>query len=469
MEKNRKRLKTRELTKNEKILISLLAIVILFWLSFKFIYTPQQVKLELLNSQKLDYQLQIEEINTTLKKENFINEEWQDLHRQKEEIVSQYFPTLDQPQIIYLLNELIESDDISVPDLNFSRPGFTDLGGFQVRSMDISFPYAGNYPGVVGTLNSIKKSPRKMLVDNISIDRAMDEDLSGNMSLRLYSLEGIAESDKDVIYVETAHNDEKETPFGAYDGYSEGGPGAPEGGQAGGTGGGGQGQEVKPYIEETLLDFEINNNYFIPSHEYVKGEVTLSNISKSKQYSLKLGYHILGIEEENRAFVDISKNNISFKYPANTIGVWVYSYDYSPATIGLSFRGDRGEEIYVPLSQGIGWTGWKYIETNPPSDIDLYPIRLDHLYVEVSEGSDTYGVILFDKLEALYSRNLGEDGSEEAISNHMFHIVERGETIEGISRDYYRTIVYKDEIMRLNEIKPGDILPVGKILVLKKH
>ncbi len=465
MEKSQKKFKTRELTKNEKVLLSLLTIVILFWLSYRFIYMPQQEKMSLLNSQRFEYEEKIEEINTILRKENHINQEWQDLHMEKEKIVSQYFPTLDQAQIIYILNELIENDEMSVSDLNFSRPIFSDIGGFQIRSMDISIPYSGKYDGIVSTINAIKQSPRKMLVDNIYIDRAMSKDLNGSMSLKIYSLEGIAESDKDVVYIDTANNEDRETPFAAYDDYSE--EGVYEG--SGGSEMTGQFPEIKPYIEEILTDFETNNNYFIPSHEFVKGEVSLSNTSKSKKHSLKLEYHILGIEEENRTFVDISKNNILFKYPPNTIGVWVYSYDYSPATLGLGFRSQLGKDILVSLSDGIGWTGWKYIETNPPSELDVYPLTLEHLYLEVSEGSDDYGVILFDKLEALYSRNLGEDGSEETVSNHMFHIVERGESIEGISKKFYGTNIYKNEIMKLNEIKPGEILPVGKVLVLKKR
>ena len=459
MEKSRKRFKTRELTKNEKVLISLLIIVILVWLSYRFIYMPQQESISLLNTQKFEYEKKIEEINATLRKEEDINQEWQDLHREKEKIVSQYFPTLDQAQIIYILNELVENDQITVSDLNFNRPGFSDIGGFQVRSMDIAIPYSGKYEGVIETLNSIKKSPRKMLVDNIFIDRAMNEDLNGSMSLKIYSIEGIAESDRDIVYIDKADNEDKDTPFMAYKEYSEEKLSVPSGGS----------QEKKPYIEETLLDFEINNNYFIPSHEFVNGNVSLSNISKSKNHSLKLEYHILGLEEENRAFVDISKTNILFKYPPNTIGLWVYSYDFSPATLGLGFRGQMGEDIFVPLSDGIGWTGWKYIEANSPSDMDLYPIKLDHLYLELTEGRDDFGVILFDKLEALYSRNLGEDGSEEAVSSHMFHIVERGESIEGISKKFYGTNIYANEIIKLNELKSGAILPIGKVLVLKKH
>ena len=89
MEKSQKKFKTRGLTKNEKILLSLLFIVILFYLCYRVIYTPQKEKLITLKAKELEYKVKIEKINSILRKENSINKEWQDLNREKEEIISQ--------------------------------------------------------------------------------------------------------------------------------------------------------------------------------------------------------------------------------------------------------------------------------------------------------------------------------------------------------------------------------------------
>lgn len=475
MEKGQKKFKTRGLTKNEKILLSLLFIVILFHLCYRVVYTPQKEKLITLKTKELEYKVKIEKINSILRKENSINKEWQDLNREKEEIISQYFPTLDQAQIIYILNDLIENDNISISDLNFNRPEFSELGGFKIKSMDVLIPYSGDYEGILDTLNSIKESPRKILVDNLFMDRAMDKKLSGNMSLKIYSLQGIAKSEKDIVYidtvpVDTVSKDHKDTPFVGHDfkvdqeydkrtnfevdGQMEIHKQIPE---------------MKPYIVENLLDFEDENNYFIPSQKYVKGNVSLSNKSKFKKHSLKLEYNILAVEKENCAFIDVTRNNVLLKYPPNIIGIWVYSYDYSPAIIGLGFKGQMGEEILLPICEGIGWTGWRYIETPPPQDINIYPIKLESLYLEILEDREDCGVILLDKLDAIYKRNVSEDGSDMSISQHIFHIVEKGETIDLISGKYYGTNKYIKEIMKLNEIESDEILKDGKVLVLKKH
>lgn len=458
------KIKTRELTKNEKFLLTLLGIVILVWGSYNFIITPQAEKIESLNTQKLEYQTKIDEINNVLRQEGNINKEWDNLQKEKEDIISQYFPKLDQAQIIYLLNDLLEQDAVSVVDMNFNRPSYEGIGDFEVKNMDISVPYNGSYGGVVDIIKSLKGSPRKILLDSVTMDRDIEGKLNGNLSLKIYSLEGIAETDSQVVHIDTAREETKDTPFAPFNDYKTGQEYNDEL-----SNNISQKPEVKPYIEETLLDFESNNTYFIPSHKLVKGSVSQSTKSKSKKYSLRFEYDIIAIEEENRGYIDVSKNNILLRYPPNTIGLWVYSYDYSPATVGILFRGQMGEEIYLPLTEGIGWTGWKYIETNPPLDLGIYPLKIEKLYVEIPKDRDNYGVLLMDKLEATYTRNIDDEGNDMSAQDYIFHVVKPGDTFLSISMEYYRTNNYANEIASLNEMKSTDILSAGKVLVLKKR
>ena len=475
MEKN---LKLRDLTKNEKVLLSLLSAVIIIWGSYRFIITPQAEKLESLNLEQIEYQAKIDSMNSILRKEEEITREWNLLHNEKELIVSKYFPTIDQAQIIYLLNDLIENEDVSIVDLNFNRPSFDDIGEFQVKNMDVSIPYKGGYAGVLGIVNSIRRSPRKILVDSLSMDRDQEGELNGNMSLKFYSLEGIAETDSDIVYIDTIKDGNKNTPFAEYEDYTTAvntNDDSNEDQIEDGTGTDYDSEmeadrvQVNPYIEEVLLDFESGNNFFLPSQPLVKGNVMQSRNSKSKKYSLRFEYDILAVEEENRAYIDVSRNNITLNYPPNSIGLWLYSYDYSPVTLGIGYKGQMGEEEFLPLTEGIGWTGWKYVEVTPPKDLSIYPLKLDKIYVEIPKDREDFGVILMDKLEAIYTRNIGEDGSDNSVSDYIFHVVEKGDHVEGISMTYYGTNIYKNEIMKLNEIKAGEILTVGKVLVLKKR
>lgn len=463
MEKGQKKdkIKTRELTKNEKVLLSILGIVILSWLIYRFIITPQTEKIRSLSTQKIEYQTKIDDINDVLRRESNINKEWDSLHKEKEEIVSRYFPKLDQAQIIYLLNELVDSDDLSVIDLNFNRPGYEDIGGFQVKSMDISIPYNGSYESVIDTINSLTNSPRKILVDSLSMDRDKLDGLSGNMSLKVYSLDGITDTDSEVIYIDTDISEPKKTPFLPYNEFVEDEINNSI-----------TGEENIPteddFIRRQMLhDFEYNNYNLIPSNAMVKGKVLPSTIAKSNKYSLRFEYNILALEEENRAYIDISKSNIILRYPPNSIGMWIYAYGYSPGTIGLSLKGQAGEEIDIKAIEGVNWMGWQFIETAVPMDIKLYPLALDKIYYELPYNRDDFGVLLFDKLEAIYPRSEGEINKNS--NGYLFHIVEKGDTLDGLSQRYYGKISYKDEIMKLNDLKSGDILFEGRILVLLRR
>src|SRR5690554_1329823 len=133
-----KNLKGRPLTKNEKLLLTLLGIVLVIWLSNKFILTPQAVKISELESKKLELDAKIVDMNSTLKKEDSIKKEWEVLHRERNEILKNYFPALDQAQIIYLLNDLIADDRVDINDINFSPPREETIGDLNVWQMEIS-------------------------------------------------------------------------------------------------------------------------------------------------------------------------------------------------------------------------------------------------------------------------------------------------------------------------------------------
>ncbi len=456
----KKIIKTRELTKSEKTLIGLLGSLLIIFVAYRFVYIPQTDRLAELEEQKITYQDKITEINETLRKEKQINEDWDQLNREKDEVVARYFPKLDQAQIIYLLNSLVEDENVNVDDLNFNRPSYEEIGDFEVKNMAITLPYEGQYEGIIDVINRIKDSPRKIHVDNMSMDVANDGNLHGSMSLKVYSLDGIAEADDNIIYIDVAEG-KKNSPFANIPS----------------DGGGDTGEiidieipEVKPYVEETLIDFETRNAYFVPSHDRVRGDVTLSTKSKSKKNSLRMEYYILASEEENKAYIDVSRSDVVLRYPPNTIGMWVYAYNYSPATVGISFLGQMGETIDIPFTQGIGWTGWKYLEIAPPLNVEIYPLRIDKLFVDIPQDRDDFGVLLMDKLEAVYTRNIDEDGYDISLSTeYIFHIVAPGETVASISKQYYGNISFVDEILKLNEMKATDTLSIGKVLILKKR
>lgn len=473
MKLKKTKVNSRPLTKSEKFLLSTLALVLVVWISNRFMLVPQANKIEELDTAKTNYEIQILEQNTTLLKERKILEEFSTLKGERADILSGYFPTLDQSQMIYLLNDLVADERVVIEDLNFTRPNTEQIGELEVRQMEVSIPFNGNYDGIMSIVSSMGNSPRRILVDSLSMDRQDNTNLAGNMNLKIYSLEGLAEADPNIIHIDTAEGSGLGTPFGAYADYTgDSGTGTSGGGgtdQAGTSGETGEIVEIETTRTVMLSDFENNTYNFIPSGILANAQAKTSSIKKSGKYSLRLEYNILAVEAENRAYLDLSTSNINLSYPPNSIGLWVYSYGYSPATIGIGFRGQMGEDEYVPLSEGIGWTGWKYLEISPPSNLSIYPLSVNSLYIDMPKNREDYGVLIIDKMEAIYERNISDDGVVQEIPDNIFYIVKSGDTIEKISLAHYGTINYRNEILKLNEMKASDVLPVGKVLVLRRR
>jgi Tfp pilus assembly protein PilO len=470
MNKNLKgsKIRLRPLIKSERVLLSLLGIALVVYLSNRFILTPQVERASSLAAEVVELDNRIADMNNTIQKEANIKKEWEMLHREREEILKNYFPVLDQAQMIYLLNDLIEDDKVAVNEFSFSSPNSETMGDLAVQNMSISVPYTGSYEGTIEVVKALGESPRRIVVDKLYMDRDSDASVSGSMALKIYSLEGIAETDPEVILVNVADGSGEGSLFASYDGYDDiSVSGGAAGGAYGGSSGSGTSINDGDYSKVYMLhDFETRNYSFIPSNEYIKGNAEPSTIKKSGRYSLRFEYNMLAVGQENRAYIDLG-TDIEFKYPPNSISMGVNAFGYSPGTLGFRFRTQDGQDIDVEASKGISWLGWSDVEAMPPQDLNLYPLKLTHIYFEMPFNRDDIGVFLIDKLQAFYPVNHDSQGNYQPI--YDFYVVKYGDTVTGISRQTYGTISYVNEIMNNNSLIAGDILPVGKVLVLVRR
>ncbi|MFA9422834.1 MAG: hypothetical protein ACERLG_04615 [Sedimentibacter sp.] len=465
-----KKMNLRPFTKSEKILLTLLGIVIIVYFSNRFILVPQSTKVSSLKTEIVELDNKIADMNATIKTEDSINKKWDLLNRERDEILKNYFPVLDQAQIIYLLNDLIKDDKIAVSQFSFGDPTSETLGEMNVEDMIVTVPFNGSYDGTIDVIKSMGLSPRRIVVDDLNMSKGSDSELVGSMSLKIYSLEGIADTDPDVIPIETANGSKEGSLFASYAGYNDF---ALSGGTSGSNSGGSnmfgddtaidEGDYAKVY---KLDDFETRNYSFIPSNEYIKGNVEPSTIKKTGKYSLRFEYNMLAIGQENRAYIDLG-SEMEFKYPPTSISVGVNAFGYSPGTLGFRFRTQDGEDIDVVASKGISWLGWSDVEVSPPQDLDLYPLKLTHIYYEMPFNRDDIGVFLIDNLQAFYPVNQGTQGNDQPV--YDFYVVKQGDSITNISRQTYGTISYVNEIITNNSLTSGDILSVGKVLVLVRR
>ncbi len=218
LQKSQRKSRIRELTNKERFLITLLAMVVLFWLSFNYIIDPQLLKIANLQREISDYGLEIEENNRMLKNANLIVEEKNQLSLEKENIEKDFFQSLSQPEIIYILDEVLSKSNIEMQSISFTKPFIETLNDREIRKMNISIPFEGDFKSLEDLIESIEKEDRKIIINSIVLEKDSKVEIVGDINLGVYSLSGITDIAKDDLPIEVT-DDNKLNPFIPYIGY----------------------------------------------------------------------------------------------------------------------------------------------------------------------------------------------------------------------------------------------------------
>lgn len=461
----------RPLSKREKILIIVLVYTIIFSLLFKLVFLPQVAKIDKLQSVKREYRSKISNYNKILKKEDSITKDLKMLNRKKDRITSDYFSTLNHSEILYILSDLMKDKEFHISDLSFSELKKETYGELDIYRLDILVPFYGTYSGISRVINSIINSSKKIIIDSLLISSKNKSILDGQMNLRIYGLGGQTKSPQvSMPTLNIVDRDSYEDPFIPYDGYEE------------------DMSEMElendrniSHEENTMdileksfqRDMKIlhefrNDGYdFIPSGPLIKGSAIFSPFSKFGGGSLRLEYDILALEDDNRAYVDLSSRNIILNRPPEYISIWVYSYGDLPGILGIRFMTQSGDCIDFEVMEGRNYDDWSYIKQKLNVDTKSYPLKLDKIFYQAPKGTEDVGIIFIDRLEAYYRDELHDIDSDSSFNN--FYVVQYGDTLESISEKLYSTKEYTSELMKLNHISSPDMIYEGRILIFKRH
>lgn len=408
----------RMLSKREKFLLIVLSTIIACMLVFRLVIRPQYDRLQNLIEKRDKYAKKISNMDSLLNREDGVYREWNDLHRQKSTILGKYFSNIEQPQIIYIMDGLL-GKKMEISDIRFDRPQEEQIGESKVKVMNISIPYKSTYKNILDTVKRISANEKRIFISDLTMDGNDDGSISGDLKLKVYCLEGIVETAKEVVDVDVISNGGKLSPFEIFDGYIklDDEPMDDDTSREGDAGGDQNSSYMLDYRNRDvpkdgldgydsriLEDFEDNGFKFGASHDDVEGNLSRATNSKSGKYSIKLEYNIHTSKRTNRAYIDLGKRNIVIESVPYTLGIWVYSYRYSPVALGFQFKGQGGENLEVNLTKNISWRGWRYLKAIPPQDWGVYPLKLEKIFLELPNGKDEYGIILFDKLEGNYPK-----------------------------------------------------------------
>lgn len=439
------------ISKKEKDLLLLLSAVIVFWLFYRYIMPLQNAEHKRLQGDKefkLGEKARIQELLAT---EKIIDRELDSVKDEYRRAVQKYYYGVDQPELIHMLNVIIDSSKLGVPGINFEKPKDADLAEADAKLTKVAIAYKGSFIDLENILSMFRHSPKRLLIDQLSFNRKDKDTLDGQMSLKAIGYMGIEEEREGYFYNNGYTAQGRDNPFKAYKGYVE---------TAEGTKGGDNDER-----RTILADMESDAIYFMTADTGVTGNVERIKGGKFGNTVVRAEYFISTGYQPERAYVVLDDQDITIKYPPQSAGVWAFSYGYSPVTLGMRYKTPEGEKIDIELSKGVNWIGWKYISAAPPQDVKLYPLKLDRLYAELAPGKDDYGVILFDRIEASYAKSKEEAA---AVQSYEFYVVQPGDTLMSISNKFYGTRSLYTRVMKDNSLTSANVLKAGQVLVIRK-
>lgn len=430
----------RPLSQKEKILLLLLFTLSVYFLTNKYIYLPQGEKIDKLKAEKLKHEEMITENNRIIKNEKFIIEKEKKLSEERDIILSNYFPVIDQSQIIYLLDELLLEKKVDISSFSFSKPSIIKLNDREMGKMDIQAPIEGEFDDIIHVLEAIEKSPRKILFNSLSFSRSEESDnLNGKINLNVLSLEGIVDADGEVIYVESVDLD-RDNPFKIYENYS------------------------RPIVEDSNNDLKkerVNYPYKGGTYDFknlhnMEGNVELLLDKDINSFILKSNYLARESEDLRKGYIDLSQEKIIVKEAGVSIAVDILTKgNNNYRKIGFYFQDINGDFIDIALDSGANINTWTHKEAILPDNKKLYPLTLEGIFITVDGTKEVSEEVQFS---SIYLK-----------TNYVLYKVMPGDTIYGISIKYYGSPKYMNDILNINNIRPKDILPIGKTLKLKMH
>lgn len=155
---------------------------------------------------------------------------------------------------------------------------------------------------------------------------------------------------------------------------------------------------IKPLVNTIVQNFENKNIGFSSYPSWVPGGAeVVTDYANSGLSSARLDYVFKEAPETQAAYLLLGEKGISIPEGTETIGLWAYSQRFTKSWLRAEVMDAKGEKKYVMFSEGISWTGWKYVEGNVEKIAK--PARVTRLYVVNPAPLNEEGHIYLDDLQ----------------------------------------------------------------------
>lgn len=404
-----------KLSNREKIGLSLLGILLIGFMYYRWLFLPQSSTLK---SFAMELNKQEEEkirIQTILAQEPELQEKFEMVTQNIKKYDAPFFTKIHQQDIIVLLQELENPFPFEITEMSFSE--INDISWMNEneeehlgQELTVFLTYDGTYDGIMHFLKKIEDYPKKIITNQIRLQQSSIPDrLTGTITLRFLGFSQWREEkplfqwDQNVTLVQnnladpwiqkiekqenTNQNREEENQWTGLDWeepMEKENPAVVE-------------ESLPSMVKKTsIFHFQPKSVFFVGEPEEVEGT------RQALEDHLLVEYHFLRDVGYRKINMVIEDSVAVIPVQPLYVIVPVYSFAKEIHGIGMVLKDALGKEKNLILTSTIDWVGWKEFKAELPIDL-TYPVTLSRIYIETPTTSPygAKGKLLFDTIDIL--------------------------------------------------------------------
>jgi len=199
-----------KISEKEKLLITILSVVLIAVFYFMFIMPPVLDNIQALKEQKTMVENDIAVAQKTVEQSEAENKEYKVLNAKIRAFCQKFFPRLEQERIIVVLDQLLEQSGLKGEHINFSEASnltynhylpekVSDIQSLQnLPFQEATVGYSGSFNALLNFLGKVNDYQQKILVKEVNLINASTKDnktnLSGSVVLEFYAIPTMLEN-----------------------------------------------------------------------------------------------------------------------------------------------------------------------------------------------------------------------------------------------------------------------------------
>ncbi|EOD01520.1 hypothetical protein [Caldisalinibacter kiritimatiensis] len=238
-----------ELSKREKIMLIVLAIIVVLFGYYKLIYNPQIEKINELEKKAEKYKSELKAIKTEVSPDSKVRKDYKIMNEKISSLYRRFYPKIIQEKIILILNDMIQDSKVDNQSISFSELelGIIDdetnekseeyemeslvkkyLGmedkkedevneknenEVKIEKLTANLNFNGSYSNIISLMKEIEQNNREILIKNLNIVKTDNNELSGNIQLEFYAVPKLHNQDEDYLNWDLYNEYGKNNPF----------------------------------------------------------------------------------------------------------------------------------------------------------------------------------------------------------------------------------------------------------------